>query len=225
MVSDLHLGTSFNNGRLAEMVEHVNALRPDIIFFAGDIIDGDVSEFAKIEMPRTLRRLTPRLGSFAVLGNHEHIGGKSADAVKHMTAAGITVLIDQYTKVNEQFYVVGRNDRSGRYMARSVAPRKELSAIMKDIDHTLPIILLDHQPAALHEPLANKVDLQLSGHTHNGQFFPNHLITNQLFEIDWGHFTKESLQVIVSCGYGTWGPPIRTSGYSEVVKINVKFSK
>jgi len=142
-----------------------------------------------------------------------------------MTAAGITVLIDQYTKVNEQFYVVGRNDRSGRYMARSVAPRKELSAIMKDIDHTLPIILLDHQPAALHEPLANKVDLQLSGHTHNGQFFPNHLITNQLFEIDWGHFTKESLQVIVSCGYGTWGPPIRTSGYSEVVKINVKFSK
>jgi len=67
------------------------------------------------------------------------------------------------------------------------------------------------------------VDLQLSGHTHNGQFFPNHLITGRVFEIDWGHLSKETLQVIVSCGFGTWGPPIRTSGYSEIVEIRIKF--
>lgn len=223
MVSDLHLGTTVNNSRLAEMVDHINALEPDIVFFAGDIIDGDVSEFAKQEMPRLLRQLTPRLGSFAILGNHEHLGDNSAEATRHMSASGITVLVDQYTKVNNQFYVVGRNDRLGRYMAKNKAPRKELSAVMAGIDHNLPIILLDHQPAALHEALANKVDLQLSGHTHNGQFFPNHLITGRLFEIDWGHLTKETLQVIVSCGYGTWGPPIRTSGYSEIVEIHLKF--
>jgi len=223
MVSDLHLGTTFNNSRLAEMVDRIKALQPDIIFFAGDIIDGDVSEFAKQEMPRILRQLTPRFGCYSILGNHEHLGDHSAEAVKHMTSSGITVLVDKYTKVNNQFYVVGRNDRLGRYMAKNHAPRKELSALMDDIDHTLPIILLDHQPVALHEPLANKVDLQLSGHTHNGQLFPNHLITGRVFEIDWGHLTKGILQVIVSCGYGTWGPPIRTSGYSEIVEIRIKF--
>jgi len=223
MVSDLHLGTAVNNSRLAEMVDRINALKPDIVFFAGDIIDGDVSEFAKQEMPRLLRQLTPRLGSFAILGNHEHLGDNSVEATRHMSASGITVLVDQYTKVHNQFYVVGRNDRLGRYMAKNKAPRKELSAVMAGIDHNLPIILLDHQPAALHEALANKVDLQLSGHTHNGQFFPNHLITGRVFEIDWGHLTKETLQVIVSCRFGTWGPPIRTSGYSEIVEIRIKF--
>lgn len=224
LVSDIHLGTTINNRRLEDMVRRINALQPDIIFFAGDIIDGDISEFAEEEMPRILRQLGPRLGSFAVLGNHEHIGGNSAEAIRHMEESGISVLIDQYVKINDQFYIVGRNDRSGRHMARTATPRKDLATVMAGVDHALPIILLDHQPAALNEPLANGVDLQLSGHTHFGQLFPNQLITSRLFEIDWGHLTKETLQVIVSCGYGTWGPPVRTSGYSEIVEINIRFT-
>ncbi|MCL5289595.1 MAG: hypothetical protein M1489_00935 [Firmicutes bacterium] len=69
------------------------------------------------------------------------------------------------------------------------------------------------------------VDLQLSGHTHQGQFFPNQLITNRMYEVDYGHLIKGSLQVVVSSGYGTWGPPVRIGTQSEIVEIQVKFKK
>lgn len=116
MVSDIHLGTTISNERLDHMVEQINDLSPDIVFFAGDIIDGDISKFAEEAMPEVLSRLTPKFGSFAIFGNHEHIGGHGAQAMKHLGEAGITVLRDQYVKVNDQFYVVGRDDRSGPRM-------------------------------------------------------------------------------------------------------------
>jgi len=94
---------------------------------------------------------------------------------------------------------------------------------MEEIDHRLPIILLDHQPSNLAEPQTNGVDLQFSGHTHYGQFFPNNLVTGKIFEVDWGYLKKGTLQVIVSCGFGTWGPPIRIGSYSEIVDILIKF--
>lgn len=223
MVADIHLGTTINNRRLEDMVRRINALQPDIIFYAGDIIDGDVSEFAEEEMPRILNQLTPRLGSYAVLGNHEKMRGGADESARHLRESGITVLVDQYIKVNNQFYVVGRDDAGmhGRPGATSGMP---LDKIMVGIDKSLPIILLDHQPSRIHESLENGVDLQFSGHTHYGQLFPNHLITGRIFEIDWGHLKKEALHVIVSCGFGTWGPPIRTSGYSEIVEINIRFT-
>ncbi|MDP3058714.1 MAG: metallophosphoesterase, partial [bacterium] len=87
------------------------------------------------------------------------------------------------------------------------------------------IILIDHQPFSLDDAQRAGVDLQVSGHTHNGQFFPNNLITALLFEIDWGFLKKGNLNVVVSCGYSTWGPPIRNSSYSEIVKLNITFSK
>jgi len=221
LVSDIHLGTTINNKRLADMVDRINQLNPDIVFFAGDIIDGDISEFAEKQMPEIFSKLTPTLGSYAIFGNHEYIGGKSQDATKYLTEAGIKVLRDTYVKVDDKFYVVGRDDRSGNRMSNT--KRKGLSEVMTGIDHSLPIILLDHQPSNLGEPLASGVDLQLSGHTHHGQFFPNNIVTGRIFEVDWGYLRKETLQVIVSCGFGTWGPPIRIGSYSEIVDIRITF--
>ena len=221
LVSDIHLGTTINNTRLEHMVEQINQLNPDIVFFAGDIVDGDISEFAEEMMPQVLSKLTPTLGSFAIFGNHEYMGGHAEQAVKHLSQAGITVLRDSYVKVNDQFYVVGREDRSGNRL--SGTQRLSLAQLMEEIDHKLPIILLDHQPSNLAEPQTNGVDLQLSGHTHYGQFFPNNLVTGKIFEVDWGYLKKGTLQVIVSCGFGTWGPPIRIGSYSEIVDIHVKF--
>ena len=225
LVSDIHLGTTISNERLEHMVEQINQLSPDIVFFAGDIIDGDISKFAEEAMPKVLSKLTPRLGSFAIFGNHEHIGGHGELAMKHLTEAGITVLRDKYVKVNDQFYVVGREDRSGPRMRGSLGgpERLGLPQLMEGIDHSLPIILLDHQPSNLGEPEANGADLQLSGHTHHGQFFPNNFVTGRIFEVDWGYFQRGNLQVIVSCGFGTWGPPIRIGSYSEIVDIVIRF--
>ena len=87
----------------------------------------------------------------------------------------------------------------------------------------LPVILLDHQPLNLEEAAQAGIDLQLSGHTHRGQMFPLNYITTRMYEQDWGFLQKGKTNFYISCGTGTWGPPIRTSGYSEVVIIELEF--
>jgi predicted MPP superfamily phosphohydrolase len=94
---------------------------------------------------------------------------------------------------------------------------------LRDIDARLPVILLDHQPNNLEEAEQADVDLQLSGHTHHGQLFPLHYITGKMYEQDWGYLRKGKTQYYISCGTGTWGPPVRTSGFSEVVIIDLAF--
>ena len=221
MVADIHLGSIVDNSRLEGMVNVVNSLNPDIVFFAGDTIDENVDYFAEKNMPATLQRLKPRLGMFAVLGNHEYLGGNADQAVFHMQEAGVTVLRDQYVSIGNSLYIVGRDDKTRERFGQG--PRQDLATIMTGINRSLPIILLDHQPYHLQEAQRNGIDLQLSGHTHHGQFFPNNLITQRIFEIDWGYLKKNSYHAIVSCGFGTWGPPIRIGSKPELIDIRIRF--
>jgi predicted MPP superfamily phosphohydrolase len=221
MVSDVHLGVIVNNNRLEEMVNKINELNPDIVFLVGDTIDEDVQRFIKKKMSECLKRLNPQYGVFAVLGNHEYLGSDSQIAIQCLQQSGINVLRDEYLLVNNQFYLVGRDDPTSAKITGK--QRLELSAIMQGIDTNLPIILLDHQPLKLIDGQTNGVDLQLSGHTHNGQFFPNNYITKRMFEMDWGYLKKDSYQVIVSCGFGTWGPPIRIGNCPEIIDLMIHF--
>lgn len=220
MISDIHLGTIIGNRRLNRIVEEINKLHPDIVFLAGDVIDESVRAAVEEKMADTLRKLQPKLGTYAVLGNHEYIGGHAEEAVRYLEKAGIQVLRDRYVQVAGGFYVVGRDDRSGHMGSTK---RKDLSVLLAGIDRSLPVILLDHQPVNLAEPASQGVDLQFSGHTHRGQLFPNHLITERIYEDDWGYLRKGNLQVIVSSGVGTWGPPIRTGSYPEIVDVTLHF--
>jgi uncharacterized protein len=221
MVSDIHLGKIVDTPRLVQLVDTIKELNPDIVLLPGDMIDEDVDLFVEKKMSDVFRKLTPKFGTYAVLGNHEYIGRKTDLAIYHLEQGGIRVLLDQYKEIDNSFYVVGRDDRSRQRFAQ--AARKDLSAIMTGIDPTLPIILMDHQPFDLHEAQSQGVDLQLSGHTHRGQFFPNNLITQALYEVDWGYLRKDNLHVIVSCGFGTWGPPIRVGNTPEIVTIDIRF--
>ena len=221
MVSDIHLGLVVDKDRLKEMVNRINELDPDVVFLAGDTIDEDVRLFASNKMPEILKKLKSRYGVYAVLGNHEYIGGNNELAVEYLQQAGIHVLVDKCIKVNNHFYVAGRDDRvAGRMNGKK---RLELSRLVDGIDHTLPIILLDHQPINLKEGQLNGIDLQLSGHTHAGQFFPNTLISKRVFENSWGYLKKGECQIIVSVGFGTWGPPIRIGSNSEITDIKISF--
>jgi predicted MPP superfamily phosphohydrolase len=223
MVSDIHLGLVVDNSRLELMVNRINELDPDIVFLAGDTIDEDVKLFANNKMPEILKKLRSRYGVYAVLGNHEYIGGKNELAVEHLQQAGINVLVDECLKINDQFYVVGRDDRmASRMFGKS---RIGLSNLIDGIDKSLPIILLDHQPVDLEEGQRNGIDLQLSGHTHNGQFFPNTLISRLVFEKSWGYLKKGEYQMVVSSGFGTWGPPIRIGSNSEITDLTISFVK
>jgi hypothetical protein len=215
MVSDTHLGKIVDDDRLKVMVDMVNKLQPDIVLLAGDVVDSDVSLFTEQQVTEVFKQLNPPLGVFAVLGNHEHINGHVEETVLNLEKANVQMLIDETIKIADSFYLVGRDDLSQQ--------RKPLTELVKDIDKNMPIILLDHQPYHLDEADQLGVDLQLSGHTHRGQLYPNNLITNRIFEVDWGYLAKENLQVIVSNGFGTWGPPIRLGNKPEIVDIKIDF--
>ncbi|WP_430510518.1 metallophosphoesterase [Gottfriedia solisilvae] len=218
LVSDLHLSTLVTNKRLAFLIDEINKLSPDLVLIAGDIIDEDITPFVEENMVETFKKLKPSIGTYAVPGNHDYYGGHLDLLVDHLNDAGIHIFLDEKELVENSFYIVGRKDLASKN-------RLELHDLLKDIDHTKPIILLDHQPYRLDIPTNLGVDLQVSGHTHRGQFKPNHLITRKLYELDWGYLQKNLSHFVVSSGFGTWGPPIRTGNPSEIVTINVTFQE
>jgi hypothetical protein len=99
-----------------------------------------------------------------------------------------------------------------------------LGELMKQVDTTKPVILLDHQPFHLDETAKYGVDLELSGHTHNGQLWPVNYFTAMIYELSYGYLKKRNTSFIVSSGYGLWGPRVRSGSRSEVLLINIKFT-
>jgi len=222
MVSDIHLGEIIGSDRLTEMVDKINSLKPDIVLLAGDIMDNSIEPFKKYNMGQQFLRLKSKYGVYGVLGNHEYIGGNIKETESEYKKARINCLIDEKIKIEDSFYILGRNDLSS---SRAGQTRKTLAELLIDVDKSLPIIVMDHQPAHLEEGQQNNIDLQFSGHTHSGQFFPNNLITHLIYEKDWGTVKKGNSTFIVSSGYGTWGPPIRVGTNSEIINVVVNFKK
>ncbi|SMP60260.1 metallophosphoesterase [Anoxynatronum buryatiense] len=220
LVSDIHLGTIVGSRRLEKLVDQLNEMDPDMILFAGDIIDENVNHFIDDRMDEIFSRLNPPLGAYAVLGNHEYYGGHLEDIVHHLQAAGIRVLRDEGLHIEGSFYLVGREDLASERLTGK--PRKPLRDILDGIDSdTTPVLLMDHQPKDWQEAKAAGVRLQVSGHTHRGQLFPFGFITERLFDEDWGKLEEGDQTLIVSSGYGTWGPPIRTGNRPEIVMITL----
>jgi predicted MPP superfamily phosphohydrolase len=219
--SDIHLGSIIGKKRLDSMVARINALNPDLVLLPGDIVDEDLAPVIKHNLGDTLRNLSSRWGVFAVTGNHEYIGGVE-EAYAYLSEHGVTVLRDRVVKVKDAFYLVGREDRSIRRAGKNRKPLQELMALT---DPNCPIILMDHQPFQLEEGETNGVDLQISGHTHHGQLWPLNLITRRVYELSWGYKKKNSTHVYVSCGFGTWGPPVRLGNRPEIVNIRISFLK
>jgi predicted MPP superfamily phosphohydrolase len=219
--SDIHLGMIIGRKRLDSMVAKINALNPDLVLLPGDIVDEDLAPVIKHNLGKTLRDLKSRWGVFAITGNHEYIGGVE-EACAYLSDHGVTVLRDRVVKLNDSFYLVGREDRSIRRTGKS---RKPLRELMAETDKSHPIILMDHQPFQLEEGETNGVDLQISGHTHHGQLWPINFITKRFYELSWGYKKKNSTHVYVSCGFGTWGPPVRLGNRPEIVNIKLTFVK
>ena len=219
MVSDIHLGYEVDNRRLTIMVNKINELNPDIVLIPGDIIDSSIEPFVKQNMSVNFKRIKSKYGVYACLGNHDEMGRKIDDVVKTFNDSGINVLRDKAILINNSFYVIGRDDISQE--SQTKVKRKELSDIIKDLDKSRPLILMDHQPRNFDDTQKQGIDLQVSGHTHRGQLFPANLITNAIFELDYGYLQKNNSNFIVSSGYGTWGPPIRIGSRSEIVEINI----
>ncbi len=164
VASDIHLGTIVGNKHLKLLVERINGLTPDIILLPGDIIDDDIEPFIRKKMAQVMKHLHSRFGTYAVLGNHEYIGGHIEEFVKQMKAIGVVVLLDRSVKIHDSFYLVGRKDRAVQRFGKG--KREDLQSLLEGLDRSLPLILMDHQPYELDKAQSAGVDVMLSGHTH-----------------------------------------------------------
>jgi predicted MPP superfamily phosphohydrolase len=221
VASDFHLGDLVGRTRLATFLQAMRDHQPDLILLPGDIVDDDPQAFVAQGMDQMMRELPTLapLGVYAVLGNHEYYGGQIESYVALMKQLGIPVLRDEAVCVADSFYVVGRKDyTAGR-------TRMTPAQLTETLDRRYPILMMDHQPRQFAAAQEAGVDLLFCGHTHRGQFAPNHLITKRLFELDWGYMLKERMHVFVSSGFGTWGPPIRLASRAEWLLIELEFAK
>jgi predicted MPP superfamily phosphohydrolase len=221
VASDIHLGNVVGRKHIRRLVARMNAMKPDLILLPGDIIDDTIEPFIRNQMSSILGELKAKHGVYAVLGNHEYYGGHIDQYIDEMNKIGIKVLRDETVEIAGALYIAGRKDKT----AESADPsgRLKVSDLLSPLDLDKPVILMDHQPTKFQQAAEAGADILLSGHTHRGQFFPNHLLTKRLFELDWGYMRKGAMHVIVSSGFGTWGPPIRIGSRSEIIQLEISF--
>lgn len=216
-ISDVHLGTIIHKERLIEIVEKANALNPDLVLITGDLVDENVEKLE--DMVEPLSKIKSRLGVYAVTGNHEFYAGVDK-AVRFMEQAGVSVLRNRYVTIDSILNLVGLDYMSEEQQLRRKNP--PLETIMTGMDKSLPTILMYHTPIRLKMAEAAGIDLQLSGHTHKGQLFPFNLITKLVYTVDSGYARIGKMQIYVSNGVGTWGPPLRVGAPPEIVQIRLK---
>ena len=220
-VSDIHLGSIIRRRSIIKLSGMLEEMKPDAVFLLGDIIDGELGPVLRGDLLKYFTGPHTKDGLYAITGNHEFIGG-AEKTIPYIESKGIRVLKDEIIVLPGGIQVVGRLDKdSFRYFGKA---RKPLGELMENIDHSRPVILLDHQPMKLEESEKNGVDLQLSGHTHNGQLWPLNHIIKKIFEVGYGYMKKGNTHIIVSSGYGLWGPRVRTKSRPEVLQINIEFT-
>lgn len=217
MASDIHAGVLVGKSHLEKLVSIAEAENPDIILIPGDLIDDYIEPYVKQNMGEVMEKLEAPLGVYAVLGNHDYYGEDTEQILTEMDKAGITVLMDEWARV-ENFYLIGRKDPTDE-------SRKQLNEFLVGLDKSKPLIMLDHQPIDFSEANKQGIDVMLSGHTHKGQLYPASIITNLLYENDYGYEKMGKLHSFVSSGFGIWGPPLRIGSQSEVFVINLKFTR
>lgn len=217
VASDFHLGLLSNKAHLARFVKLSNEAKPDAVLLVGDLVDDDPIWFVEYGMSDVMKQLQSTYGVYGVLGNHEYYGGKIPQLVQEMKDANVRILMDETIQVDSAFYLTGQEDITNKQ-------RAALSGLKPD-ELNLPWFIMNHTPNDLQTPTKAGADLHVSGHTHRGQMWPNNFITKRIFELDYGYKQKEQLHVLVSSGFGFWGPPTRIGSRSELWVIDVKFSK
>jgi predicted MPP superfamily phosphohydrolase len=214
-LSDMHLGVAIDKKRLQEYVQLINRQQPDLILIAGDLIDNNALPLHREKMEEEINRLQAPLGVYFCLGNHEYLSNIES-SMDFLRKTRMTLLIDSVARVDDSFWIIGRNDRE----AGDRKPLKELTA---QTDPSQPLLLLDHQPRCLNKAIENGIDLQFSGHTHNGQLWPLSLLVGKLFEVGYGYRQTGNTHFYVSSGLGLWGPPFRIGTQSEIAVFNIRF--
>jgi predicted MPP superfamily phosphohydrolase len=220
-VSDIHLGSIIRKRSMRKLSAMLNDLKPDLVLLLGDIVDGELGPVLRGDLLQYFTCPKCADGLYAITGNHEFIGGAER-TIPYIESKGIRLLKDEVVTLDGGIQLIGRIDRdSRRFYGRERLP---LDSLIAKVDTSKPVILLDHQPFHLAETAKSGVDLELSGHTHNGQIWPLNYLTAKIYELSYGYLKKGNTHFIVSSGYGLWGPRVRLGSRSEVLIINITFT-
>jgi uncharacterized protein len=219
-VSDIHLGSIIRKRSMKKLSLMLKDINPDVVLLLGDIVDGEIGPVLRGDLLNYFTNPKSKDGLFAITGNHEYIGGAET-TIPYIEKHGIRILKDEMVILGGGIQLIGRIDRDGAMFNRK--QRMSIPDLIKQADISKPIILLDHQPMKLEESARAGVDLELSGHTHNGQMWPLNYITGMIYELSYGYKKIDRSQFIVSSGFGLWGPRVRSGSRSEVLEINITF--
>nr|WP_298723563.1 metallophosphoesterase [uncultured Steroidobacter sp.] len=219
-ISDIHVGPTIRRNYVAGIVATVNRLEADAIAITGDLVDGSVRELASQVEP--LAQLRARYGTFFVTGNHEYYSGERA-WTRELRRLGMRVLMNEHVVVDHndaKLVLAGVTDFSA-HQFDPVHRSDPLAALADAPADAGAKILLAHQPRSAPQAAAAGFDLQLSGHTHGGQFWPWNFFVRFQQPFTAGLDRLGSLWVSTSRGTGYWGPPKRFGAPSEITLIRL----
>jgi predicted MPP superfamily phosphohydrolase len=211
LISDVHLGHVRNGNFLRRMVAKILREEPDAIFIAGDLYDGTAIDAGRAAEP--LNKLTAPQGVYFVAGNHEQFGDDSK-YLRAIAAAGVRVLSNEKVEV-DGLQIIG-------VPYRNAVQDGQFASVLRGVslDRDRASILLTHAPDRPEIAEAAGVSLQLSGHTHLGQFIPWSWMARRMYrQFVYGLSRIGQMQVFTSSGAGTWGPPLRLGSNPEIVVL------
>lgn len=238
LLADTHFGYNAGVLHARELVRKINKQKPDLVCIAGDIFDNEYDAIRNPEkLEQTLRGIKSTYGVYACWGNHDlneeilagftfkHKDGDLSDIKdprmkKFLKDSNIHILEDESVLINDQFYVIGRKDAS--LTEKIHETRKAPAQLTEKLDRDKPIIMIDHQPKELQELADAGVDLDLCGHTHDGQTFPGNFTIKLMWENPCGLLIKDNMTNITTSGAGVWGPAMRIGTDSEICSINIQ---
>lgn len=239
LVSDLHFGYNSSLSHVKKMVKLINESDPDVVVIAGDIFDNSYEAiYEPDKIIQEIKKIKTKYGVYAVYGNHDIdekiLAGFTFSWKKNknlndprMTSflekANIKLLRDESLLIDDSFYLVGRIDYHKYGM--KVEKRKTIEELVSSFDKSKPIILIDHEPYELEEIAKAGVDLDLSGHTHNGQMFPSNVFIKFIWKNPHGLLKVDNMYSAVTSGVGVYGPNMRVGTTAEVMVLDLSFKK
>ena len=240
LLADTHFGYNSGAVHAQEIVDKINEQNPDLVCIAGDIFDNEYDAVREPEkISEILRTIRSKYGVYACWGNHDLnepiLAGftfkhkkedskqlKDPRMKRFLQNSNIQLLEDEAVLIDNSFYVVGRKDAS--LVEKIEEKRKTPAQLTQKLDKDKTIIVIDHQPKELQDIADAGVDLDLCGHTHDGQTFPGNFTVKFLWENPCGYLQKGSMHNIVTSGSGVWGPAMRVGTDSEICTINLTFT-
>lgn len=218
VASDLHLGRLFGVAAIDRLNRLMIVSQADMLLMPGDIMDDNTDAFNHYNMAKNLAELCSNLpyGVYATLGNHD-LYGHEQPISQALVDAGVHLLNDDVLSIEHEgqlIWLVGRFDNHKRQ-------RVATTDLLVKVDTSQPVILLDHRPSDIDEHSQLPIDLQVSGHTHNGQVFPANFIVSAINRLGYGYEAIGRGHFVVSSGYGFWGIPFRLGSRSEIWLITV----